>query len=201
VAAGVSLLRGRGFHAGTDATKNATVWRDLNENGQVDAGEVIAIPGTAATPSVSYDRWAVGADVELAWQSPIGLSRLYGEVYLGSNLDRGVYPADPIVTGYDVASPRRLRRGAAGDRPLFRARRAGRRLRPRRGPAAASPWAGRPRRRDPHDHQPLLGVQLGDHGRVVVQYDRVRDHLGRNAAGVPVDLPNDALTIRVQGEL
>jgi hypothetical protein len=47
----------------------------------------------------------------------------------------------------------------------------------------------------------MIGVKLADHGRLVVQYDHVKDHLGRSAAGVPIDLPNDALTIRVQGAL
>ncbi len=201
VAAGVSLLRGRGFHAGTDATKNTTVWRDLNENGQVDAGEVVAVPGTAASPSVSFDRWAVGADAELAWQSPIGPSRLYGEVYLASNLDRGVYPADPIVTGYDV---RHLGGYVALLQELAPYFVLGARLDvydPDADLLQKSRGQVVPANATITTFSPLLGVMLGEHGRVVVQYDHVRDRLGRSAAGVPVDLPNDALTIRVQGEL
>ena len=46
VAGGVSALRGMGFHPGTDATKNLLQWQDLNENGALDSGETVAIPGT-----------------------------------------------------------------------------------------------------------------------------------------------------------
>jgi hypothetical protein len=36
---------------------------------------------------------------------------------------------------------------------------------------------------------------------LVVQYDYVSDHLGRDDAAEPVDLANDVLTLRVQVEL
>src|SRR5262249_30255036 len=59
---GVSVLRGQGFHAGTPSTKNALAWHDINENGAVDPGETVAVPGSAATPSQNFSRWAVGVD-------------------------------------------------------------------------------------------------------------------------------------------
>jgi hypothetical protein len=37
--------------------------------------------------------------------------------------------------------------------------------------------------------------------RLVFQYDFIRDFLGRDAAGIPNDLANDAWTLRLQGEL
>ena len=36
VAGGVSALYGSGFHAGTDASKPAVSWVDLNQNGQIE---------------------------------------------------------------------------------------------------------------------------------------------------------------------
>jgi hypothetical protein len=36
---------------------------------------------------------------------------------------------------------------------------------------------------------------------VLLQYDAIVDSLARDAQGVPTDLRNDRITIRVQGEL
>ena len=38
------------------------MWRDTNENSSVDTGEIVAVPGSAATPSQSFDRWAAGGE-------------------------------------------------------------------------------------------------------------------------------------------
>jgi hypothetical protein len=53
VSGGVSYNRGKGFHAGTDATKDTLTWTDRNSNGNVDTGETTGNPGTAAVPSVN----------------------------------------------------------------------------------------------------------------------------------------------------
>ena len=56
------------------------------------------------------------------------------------------------------------------------------------------------------DSAPLVAAKLppeltpGFRGRLVIQYDAVLDHLGRDERGVPVTLRNDQLTVRVQGE-
>ena len=63
-----------------------------------------------------------------------------------------------------------------------------------------------PRRADIHTISPLVAAKLpadltpGFRGRLVIQYDAVLDHLGRDERGVPVNLRNDLLTVRVQGE-
>jgi hypothetical protein len=46
----------------------------------------------------------------------------------------------------------------------------------------------------------LVGAQLPGHGRLILQYDHVRDHFGRDAAGLPVDLRNDQFNARLQVE-
>jgi hypothetical protein len=57
-----------------------------------------------------------------------------------------------------------------------------------------------------HTLSPLAGVLLstasnpGFRARVVLQYDAIWDRLGRDARGVPANLRNDQLTVRVQGE-
>lgn len=201
VAGGVSFLTGKGFHAGKDATKNGVIWRDLNENGSIDNGELTAVPGTAATPSQSFSRWAFGADLLVSLATPIGASRLYGEIFAAQNADRGFMVADPIASGTDV---RELgfyagflqeigRYGVVGFRTdhynpnadLFDKRR-GKLI-----PADASV----------HTYSPMIGAQLPDRVRVLLQYDAIVDSLARDSQGVPTDLRNDRITIRVQGEL
>jgi hypothetical protein len=103
VAAGVSALKGTGFHPGTLATKDVLVWRDQNEDGVVQMSEIQVIPGRAATPSQNFSRFAVGADGRVDAKLPhLGRSMLFGEVVWAANLDRGLLPADPISSGRDL---------------------------------------------------------------------------------------------------
>lgn len=103
VEGGFSALSGTGLHRGTASTKDVLVWRDANENGLVEATEVQVIPGTAATPSQNFGRFAIGADLRIAvkWLS-LGESNLFVEIVRAQNLDRGIKPADPIATGRDM---------------------------------------------------------------------------------------------------
>jgi hypothetical protein len=201
VAGGVSFLTGKGFHAGKDATKNGVVWRDLNENGSVDNGEITAVPGTAATPSQNFSRWAFGADLQLALESSLGKTRLYGEIFVAQNADRSFFVADPIATGSDV---REVGFYAGFLQDVGRYAVVGFRtdhynpnadvFDKRRGkliPADASV----------HTYSPIIGAVLPDRVRVLLQYDAIVDSLARDSSGVPTDLRNDRITIRLQGEL
>ena len=80
----------------------------------IDLGEVVAVSGAAATPSANFRRWAVGADLRLALRTPLGLTRLSGEVMLASNLDRGLFVADPVADRPRRARARLLRRARPG---------------------------------------------------------------------------------------
>lgn len=100
---GFSALSGTGLHRGTPSTKDVLVWRDANENGLVDGTEIQVIPGTAATPSENFSRFALGADLRITFQWPvIGETCLFGEIVRAQNLDRGIEPADPIGAGRDL---------------------------------------------------------------------------------------------------
>ncbi len=196
--AGVSALRGSGFHAGSDATKNGLTWTDTNENGTIDLGEVQPVAGSAAGPSFPFDRWAVGGDLELWIPTPIGRAMLYGEATIASNLDRGFYPADPIVTGVDV---RELAYYGAFVQEITKYGLAGFRV------DVYDPnsdlFDNRKGKLIPTDARvttfsPVAGLVLPGHARLLFQYDFVRDHLGRDARGVPADLPNDRWTLRLQ---
>jgi hypothetical protein len=201
VAGGVSFLTGKGFHAGKDATKNGVLWRDLNENGAIDNGELTAVPGTAATPSASFSRWAFGADLLLSLATPIGTSRLYGEVFAAQNADRGFVVADPIASGADV---REVGFYAGFLQEIGRYAIVGFRtdhynpnadlFDKRRGKLIPADAAV-------HTYSPLVGALLPDHVRVLLQYDAIVDSLARDSQGVPTDLRNDRITVRIQGEL
>lgn len=205
-AGGVSGLLGTGFHAGQVAGKSRLEWVDYNENGVLDSGETVAIPGTAATPSLTFGRWAAGVDLQLVIHSKAGASTLLVEGTLASNLDRDFLVADPVAYGADL---RELSAYAAFVQELFGWALVGARydyydpntdlLDRRRGafvPASAAL----------HTLSPLLGALLpadklpGFRARLTLQYDAIWDRLGRDAAGVPTNLRNDQLTLRVQGE-
>jgi len=102
-AAGLSGLYGTGFHRGTPETKDVLVWRDQNEDGIVQLSEVQVIPGSAATPSSNFHRFALGADARLTIAVPrLGALDVFAEAMWAANLDRGLVPADPVATGRDL---------------------------------------------------------------------------------------------------
>lgn len=201
VTGGVSFLTGRGFHPGKDATKADVAWRDLNENDVIDPGELTAVPAAAATPSESFGRFALGADLQVSLTTRLGETRLYGEVFAAQNADRGLFVADPVASGSDARElgwylgilQEVTRYGIVGfrvdvynpDADLFDTR-VGKRV-----PASATI----------RTYSPLVGIKLPDRLRLLFQYDAIVDSLGRNNVGVPSDLANDQMTLRVQGEL
>ncbi len=198
---GASFLAGTGLHAGTDATAPTVLWRDLNENSAIDGGELSAVPGRAASPSVTYGFWAANLDLSARLHTRLGTTHLYGELTVANNLDRGVFPSDPVAAGADVRqlgayvafTQEILRWGLVGLRwdyydanSDFLVTRQGRFV-----PASLTVQTV----------SPVVGVNLGDHLRVLFQYDAIVDTLGRDARGVPVDLANDQWTLRTQVDL
>lgn len=206
VSGGASFLTGTGLHAGQDATKNQLQWIDLNENGSIDTAEIFSVPGTAALPSVPFSRWAVNADFQLGVSSKIGWSRLLGEITLAQNLDRGLFVADPFATGSDL---RHFQAYGAFLQDVTRWAVLGLRydlydfnsdlLTQSRGRAV-------PADARIHTFSPLVGAMLpagivpGIRGRLMLQYDVVLDALGRDSRGVPANLRNDQVTVRVHVE-
>jgi hypothetical protein len=201
LAGGVSALRGKGFHPGTDATKTGLQWQDSNDDGVIENFELTPIPANAATPSQNFDRWAVGADLRFQYRSPLGDTKLYGEFMLGQNMDRNQYFADPILAKIDQ---RELGFYAGLVQEL--------------GPYAVVGF--RYDFYDPNSNafdkraglllpfseaiktaSPLIGLALPDRARLVFQYDIVRNALARTAQGVPTDLKANVWTLRLQVQL
>ncbi|HEY0840579.1 MAG TPA: hypothetical protein VGD74_10375 [Vulgatibacter sp.] len=201
VSGNVSFLGGKGFHAGTDATKSRVEWRDLNEDGIAQQYEYTPVPGRAATPSKNFDRWAVGADVQLEYVSSIGSTWLLGEMILAQNLDRHLFQNDPVETGLDA---RGFGWYVAAVQELGKYAMAGFRF-DSYDPDANSFDSRRgklvPRSMRIDTFSPMVGLVLPDIARLTFQYDFIRDHLARDEQGLPADLANDAWTLRLQVNL
>lgn len=200
VSGGLSMLKGKGFHKGTDATKGSVTWKDLNEDGQIQNGELQGVPGVAATPSQNFDRWLVGADLQLRWKTKLGTTQVYGEIQAGSNMDRGLFVADPVATSIDV---RELgyyvgvvqdvtRYGVVGFRYDYYDPNAD--IFSRQGGKLV------PGTQRIHTFSPMVGLVLPGRARLIFQYDFINDRMGMDARGVPTDLANDTWTLRLQVE-
>ncbi len=204
ISGGVSVMNGKGFAKGSDATKNTIRWDDSLQNGRVDltSNELSGVAAAAAVRSYNFDRWMAGADVQVGIKlTGLGWTKLFGELSFASNMDRALYVANPTQgglesreMGYYVAVAQEL-----------------------------SPYASIGFRYDSYDpnadflgyksgnlvpapqtirtFSPCAAVMLPGRARLAFQYDFIRDHLGRTSAGLPTDLANDAWTLRLQGEL
>ena len=201
LAFGFSVVSGRGFHAGTPATKDTLVWKDTNEDGLVGPNEVQVIQGLAATPSASFDRFGLGGDAELGLDlAGSGTLTLYGELIVAGNLDRAVVLADPI------ASERDFRELGYYAGVVYE-------------PAAWSALGVRFDYYDPDSDASetrldglvpvssafstlsITGALRHDHGRLILQYDHNTNHSGRSTTGEPINLGDDAVTLRAEVQL
>lgn len=201
ISGGTSFAFGKGFHAGQVAVKDAVIWRDDNNDGVAIPNEIIGVPGSAAIPSESFERWALGLDLQASARSALGLTRLAVEAYVASNHDRALFVSDPVALGSDV---RQLGAYASLTQDVTEYGILGFRVatydanldffEERRGDFV-------PRARDFLTLSPVVGLVLPGRARLVFQYDFVRDHLARDAVGIPTDADNDQLGARLQVEL
>jgi hypothetical protein len=198
---GSSFAVGKGFHAGQAGTKSRLIWNDVNQDGIAQQGEVVGVPGSAATPSENFERWAIGLDFEAGLQTSLGRSRLAAEAFVGSNHDRGFAPSDPVQTtldarqagGYVALTQELTRYGVVGFRAAIYDPNAD--VLETRGAKAL------PKTQTVKTFSPLAGLVLPNRARLLFQYDFVRDYLARDSVGVPTDAKNDQWTLRLQVEL
>ena len=194
--AGFSGLNGRGFHKGNAPTKDQLVWRDQNEDGQVQQTELQVITGSPATPSEGFSRFALGADARIHVRLPkLGELTLRGEILRAKNLDRGTFAADPVTAtrdlrelGWTVAVTQELTRwGLVGvrydtfdpDADARDQRAFG--LVPK--DSSLSTWA-------------FMGQVRWKTARLVAEYDHRSNALGRDVTGAPTTLEDDSFTLR-----
>ena len=202
VSGAVSVLRGTGFSAGRPPTKDDFVWRDFNEDGQVSPSELQPVKGSAAVPSENFERFALGADFQLVAQVPyLGEAWLYGEIATGVNIDRGVSPADPGLTGRDQRS-----RGfyVAFTQEVLEYAMIGVRYDFYEPDADETDQQGGTPIISRRPFETLtVGVAgllpLGDvRARLLLELVTEQNSLARDAAGVPAPLDNDSLRARLQ---
>ena len=196
VDAGFSGLTGRGFHEGSGPSKDQLVWRDQNEDGIVQQTELQSLPGSAATPSEGFQRFALGGDARLHLRVPvIGELTLRAELVRAKNLARGVFVADPVASardlrelGWYLGATQELTRWAmvgvrydlfdpdvdAMDQRPFA-------LVPK--DSSVSTWA-------------VMAMARWKRARLVAQYDHRKNAFGRDPSGAPTTLADDSFTLR-----
>jgi hypothetical protein len=143
----------------------------------------------------------VGADLRAHYRWWPGVLKVYGEFMLGSNMDRGQYVADPILTGLNQ---RELGFYVAGLQEVTRYGMLG--FRYDYYDPNSNAFDTRGGRLYPYSQaiqttSILGGVALPDRARLVIQYDVVRNHLARDALGIPKNFPSNACTVRLQVQL
>ncbi len=198
VEAGVSALTGTGLHAGTPATKDELQWVDENQDGIVQTTELQVVPGATATPSQSFDRSALGVDVQVHWCiCRLGNGTAFAEAALATNLDRGLIYADPVAASRDY---RELGFAVGAVQDL--------------GPHAQA-GVRYDRYDGDRDVVKRLGVAIvGEHklfstlsvmvtgrwqdARLLVQYDHERNPFGRDDNGMAITRSAERLTLRAQ---
>jgi hypothetical protein len=205
VNAGFSGLTGSGFHEGTPTTKDQLVWRDTNEDGIVDTSEIQVIAGSAATPSQTFKRFGIGADLVVGMRVPVlGKLQLRGEIMRGNNLDRGMFIADPVSVGRDLrelgwyvgVSQEVTRYGLVGvrydhyDPDSDALEQQGVSFVPR--DKSVSTWAFLGGVKLPSERGPYHA------GRLLFEYDKNTNALGRGQNGLPATLASDTAILRAE---
>lgn len=198
---GTSFAVGKGFHAGQDATKSTISWSDINQDGVAQPTELIGTPGSAATPSENFERWAIGLDLQASLLTPLGQSQLTVEAFVASNYDRGFAASDPVSTsldarqagGYVALTQELTPYGVVGFRAAV--------YDPNSDVLETRASKILPKTQTVKTFSPLTGFVLPNRARLLFQYDFVRDYLARDEVGVPTDADNDQWTLRLQVEL
>jgi hypothetical protein len=201
LAGGVSALSGEGFSPGTVASGPLVELVNPQTGAIQQASDLKEVVAQSATPSQNFNRWAVGADFRTSFKSLLGVTKLYAEFVLAQNLDRGLYVANPVLTGQDQ---RELGFYVAAMQEVTR-------------------WAVVGLRYDYYDPNsnlfdnrlgmlipyseaiktlsPIVGFVLPDRARLLLQYDIIQNAYARNAVGVPTNLADNVLTLRLQVQL
>ena len=194
--AGFSGLTGRGFHEGNAPSKDQLVWRDQNEDGIVQQTELQSIPGSPATPSEGFQRFALGGDARLHVRIPvIGELTLRTELVRAKNLSRGVFVADPIASSRDL---RELGWYLGGTQELTRWAMVGVRydlFDPDTDAQDQRPFAVVPKDSSVSTWA-VMAMARWKKARLVAEYDRRKNAFGRDASGAPTTLADDSFTLR-----
>jgi len=199
VEAGVSAITGTGLHPGAPPTKDGFQWVDENQNGIIDGvHELQVVPGSPGTPSVTYDRSALGADLQLHWcLRRLGTGTAFGEAVIATNLDRGIRYADPIAASRDL---RHLGFALGVVQNVGSVVQAGARYDRYDVDRDASERAGIEivGADQVFSTLALMAAARWRDARLIAEYDHERNPLGRDDAGAPATRSADRVTLRAQ---
>lgn len=198
---GVSMITGTSTLRGTDGTKSTVTWIDGNEDGVVSPVELSSTPGTSPTQSRNFKHWAIGADADVGLKTALGQTELQAELVVADNLDRSLFVSDPITPGHDE---RQLGYYVAILQDITRHALVGFRYDyydPRADVFANKNGKFSPTKSSVTTYSPLIGARLPGALKLLGQWDIVRDHMATDTSGVPSDRKNNAVTVRLQGEL
>ena len=196
VAGGASGLSGKGFHAGTAATKATVQWSDINGDGVETPNEITVIPGAAAVASQNFTRFAYGGDLRIGLNLlGLGATVLYGELVWAKNLDRAILPADPVAFSRDYCEL-----GVYGG------------ITQELGPSGMVGVRYDFYNPDADSTNQVMGAPIptalsyqtlaiaaalrGLSGRLIAELDLNRNHNGRNLQGEPANLADNAFIVR-----
>jgi hypothetical protein len=198
-AVGVSGVKGRGFHKGTPSTKTTLTFQDRNEDGRVQQGEILVVPGSSATAAQQFSRHALGVDGRVSFTvERLGQTTVYGELILASNLDRAILVADPF--GAAGRDQRELGYYGAVTQDVGQHLTLGVRYdfyNPDRDSAGQEQARAVPQQRS-YKSWALAAALRARSGRLIFEYDLNRNHLGRDSAGLPANLKDNAFTVRAE---
>ena len=201
LAGGVSGLTGQGFHPGNLASGSTLQWHDNGTGAINSTNEPVGVTAQSATASQNFNRWAVGADFRTNIRWWPGVLKVYGEFVIAQNLDRNLYAADPILTGIDqrelgfyVAAVQEVTRwGIVGLRYDF--------YDPNSNLFDSRNGSLIPYSEAIQTLSPLVGLVWPEHARLLFQYDILQNAYARSALGVPTNLADNVLTLRLQVQL
>ena len=198
-AAGFSALAGQGFHKGLAPTKSGVAWNDRDENNTVGLTELVAVPAKAAIPSQNFGRSALGVDARFALRTEsLGVSMLYGELVWGKNLGRGSrFIADPVAMGRDVLG---FGYNLAVVQDIYSHVQIGIRYDHYDPDRDSTDLQGAKQVPSSlaYDTWAFAAAVRVPGARLVAEFDLNRNHNGRDSAGFPTNLADNAFTLRAE---
>ena len=195
---GASALTGKGFAAGSPATKDTLQWVDGNNDGIVQTTELQVIAGGPGTASATFGHAGAGLDVTLRWcLRGAGPGHAAAEYVIGHNLDRGIEYANPVEAGREFRERGDYLAMVQALRPWLIVAARYDRYQP---DGDAAEQQGVTRVNTNPTYATLSGqVSVQWHTtRFALQYDHEQNPLGRAIDGTPTTRAADRLTLRAQ---
>ena len=198
IEAGVSALTGRTLSPATAPTKDQLIWVDENGDGLVSASELQVLAGTPAIPSQPFDHAGLGVDAKVSWcLCAVGTGYAFFEGMIGTNLDRAIVYADPILRGRDV---RELGFSLGAVQHVGDHAEVGVRFDRYDADRDAHEVLGATNVGNTQRFQSLsfMAAGLWNGAKLMAQFDHARDPFGRSDSGDVISRQDDRLTLRAQ---